>query len=117
MKLDKAAIGRWQKWIYELFKSYIHACDVYDLGKYEQKIIHIDIYKVTKGCIGCMYGSYPEVTITARYMSAFIERARYFNIKTPKLKKYSKAQLQDIANDILNEQTWSVKIFTFAKTC
>ena len=37
----------------------------------------------------CM--GYPEVTITARYMSAFIERARYFNIKTPKLKKYSKA--------------------------
>ena len=72
--------------------------------RFNNKKIHEDVYKVTNGCIGCMYGSYPEVTITARYMSAFIERARYFNIKTPKLKKYSKAQLQDIANDILNEQ-------------
>ena len=80
---------------------------VYDdnfVEKFNNKKIHDDVYKVTNGCIGCMYGSYPEVTITARYMSAFIERARYFNIKTPKLKKYSQEQLQDIANDILNEQ-------------
>ena len=34
-----------------------------------------------------MYGSYPEVTITARYLSAFIERLKYFSLKTPKLKK------------------------------
>ena len=33
-----------------------------------------------------MYGSYPEVTITARYLSAFIERLKYFSLKTPKLK-------------------------------
>ena len=37
-------------------------------------------------------------------VSPFIERARYFNNKTPKLKKYSQEELQDIANDILNEQ-------------
>lgn len=71
--------------------------------KYEQKIIHKDIYKVTKGCIGCMYGSYPEVTITARYFSAFLERLKYFNLKTPKLKKFSVQELKDIVFDILNE--------------
>ena len=73
------------------------------LKKYEQKIIHHDIYKVTKGCIGCMYGSYPEVTITARYFSAFLERLKYFNLKTPKLRKFSTQELKDIVIDILNE--------------
>ena len=73
--------------------------------KYEQKIIHNDIYKVTKGCIGCMYGSYPEVTITARYFSAFLERLKYFNFKTPKLKKFSPQELKEIVFDILNEST------------
>lgn len=70
---------------------------------YEKKRIHEDVYKVTKGCIGCMYGSYPEVSITARYMSAFIERVKYFNFQTPKLKKFSSNQLRDIALETLNE--------------
>ena len=82
-------------------KHYIYDDDFPE--KYEQKIIHHDIYKVTKGCIGCMYGSYPEVTITARYFSAFLERLKYFNLKTPKLKKFSTQELKDIVIDILNE--------------
>ena len=69
----------------------------------KKKKIHEDVYKVTKGCIGCMYGSYPEVSITARYMSAFIERVKYFNFQTPKLKKFSSNQLRDIALETLNE--------------
>jgi len=71
--------------------------------KYNQKIIHNDIYKITKGCEGCMYGSYPEITITARYLSAFIERLKYFNVNTPKLKKFSTDELRQIATDIINE--------------
>ena len=51
-----------------------------------------------------MYGSYPEVTITARYLSAFLERLKYFNFKTPKLKKFSANELREIASNILNEQ-------------
>ena len=82
-------------------KHYIYDDDFPE--KYEQKIIHHDIYKVTKGCIGCMYGSYPEVTITARYFSAFLERLKYFNLKTPKLRKFSTQELKDIVIDILNE--------------
>ena len=51
-----------------------------------------------------MYGSYPEVTITARYFSAFIERLKYFSLKTPKLKKVNADYLQNLASEILNEQ-------------
>ena len=50
-----------------------------------------------------MYGSYPEITITARYLSAFIERLKYFNLNTPKLKKFSTDELRQIATDIINE--------------
>ena len=52
-----------------------------------------------------MYGSYPEITITARYMKSFFERVKYFNIKPPKIKKLKNEELQEIANEILNEQS------------
>ena len=51
-----------------------------------------------------MYGSYPEITITARYFKAFLERMKYFNFKPPKMKKLTSAELQTIASNILNEQ-------------
>ena len=70
---------------------------------YNTKKIHEDVYKVTNGCIGCMYGSYPEVTITARYFNAFLERAKYFSLKTPKLQKYSPKELKEIATQVINE--------------
>ena len=62
------------------------------------------VYPITKNCNGCMYGSYPEITITARYIKAFIERIKYFNFKPPKIKKFNSEQLQNIASRILNEQ-------------
>ena len=62
------------------------------------------VYPITKVCGGCMYGSYPEITITARYLKAFMERIKYFNFKPPKIKKYTSEQLQTIASEILNEQ-------------
>jgi len=73
--------------------------------KYKQKKIHEDVYKITKGCNGCMYGSYPEVTITARYLSALTERMKYFSFQTPKIKKMDTKNLQKIALEILNEQS------------
>ena len=73
--------------------------------KYNKRLIHQDIYKITNGCEGCMYGSYPEITITARYLSAFLERLKYFNLNTPKLKKFSSQELREIATEILNEPT------------
>ena len=89
---------------YEIDERYY----IYDKNfpeNYKNKQIHQNVYKVTKKCNGCMYGSYPEVTITARYLSAFVERMQYFNFKTPKLKKVDVRYLQNVALDILNEQS------------
>ena len=91
---------------YEVGKKYY----IYDQDfpkKYQQKEIQDDVFKVTKKCNGCMYGSYPEVTITARYFSAFIERMKYFSLNTPKLKKVNYNHLQKLASKILNEQNSS----------
>ena len=91
---------------YEIDKRYY----IYDKDfpkNYMNKNIYNDVYNVTKNCNGCMYGSYPEVTITARYLSAFIERFKYFNFKTPKLEKVSTKHLQNLALEILNEQSAS----------
>jgi hypothetical protein len=51
-----------------------------------------------------MYGSYPEITITARNLTAFIERLKYFSYQPPKIKKFKFEELQSIAKEILNEQ-------------
>jgi hypothetical protein len=73
--------------------------EMYFTGKIQEIV-----YPVTKSCNGCMYGSYPEITITARYLKTFIERIKYFNFKPPKIKKYTAEELQLIASDILSEQ-------------
>lgn len=73
--------------------------DLYHSGKIQEIV-----YPITKSCNGCMHGSYPEITITARYIKAFFERIKYFNYKPPKIKKLSNEQLQLIALETLNEQ-------------
>ena len=52
-----------------------------------------------------MYGSYPEITISARYMKAMIERFHYFNVRPPVLKKYDAQQLREVAAQILWDRT------------
>ena len=52
-----------------------------------------------------MYGSYPEITISARYMKAMIERFHYFNVRPPVLRKYDARQLREIAAQILWDRT------------
>ena len=63
------------------------------------------VYPITKDCGGCMYGSYPEISITARYLTPFLQRLKYFNYSPPKIKKLTTEELQKIATDILNEQS------------
>ena len=75
--------------------------------KYKRGEVYEKVFKITKACEGCMYGSYPEITITARYLSAFLERLKYFSISSPKLKKVDSNYLQNLASEILNEQNIS----------
>jgi len=72
---------------------------------YRDGRIHEDAYSYTRSCSGCMYGSYPEITISARYIKAMIERFHYFNVRPPVLKKLSTQELREIAAQILWERT------------
>ena len=72
--------------------------------KYFNKTVHAEVVKKTSVCDGCMYGSYPEVTITARNFTALLERAMYFNLSTPKMSKLNKNELISIAENIIHEQ-------------
>jgi MoaA/NifB/PqqE/SkfB family radical SAM enzyme len=70
---------------------------------YRKGLIHRDIYDYTRNCSGCMYGSYPEITITARFLIPMIRRFLYFNKTAPKLKKISSSEMIDIAGYIFDK--------------
>lgn len=61
---------------------------------------------VAKACPGCMFGSYPEITITARYWNATLERMKAFLAKPP-VKKWpvSPERLQELAVAIRSART------------
>ena len=71
-------------------------------------VIHESVYAYTRPCDGCMYGSYPEITLTARFLKPMIERFLYFNVNSPKLQKLSTQEMRDIAAGILYERTGEV---------
>jgi MoaA/NifB/PqqE/SkfB family radical SAM enzyme len=60
------------------------------------------VERVARACPGCMFGSYPEITITARYWSATFERIRVFAGRAPRRSwPLSELQLKEIARDVL----------------
>lgn len=63
-----------------------------------------EVLKVTKPCSGCMYGSFPEMTISMRYLKAKMERIRTF-ITSPPPKRWpvSYEEMLTIAERIRNE--------------
>ena len=71
---------------------------------YRNKMWREEVAKVTRGCDGCMYGSYPEMSISMRYMSAKLQRVRTF-LTSPPEKKWpvSYEQLVDLAFSIRAE--------------
>ena len=42
----------------------------------EENAFRQEVLKVTKPCSGCMYGSFPEMTISMRYLKAKMERIK-----------------------------------------
>jgi len=51
---------------------------------YYDAVFRDDVLKKTKPCTGCMYGSYPEMTISMRFMAAKIQRIKTFFASPPK---------------------------------
>jgi MoaA/NifB/PqqE/SkfB family radical SAM enzyme len=72
---------------------------------YRDGRIHQQVYCYTQSCDGCMYGSYPEITISVRYLKPMLERFVYFNVKPPKLQKLSLAEIRALAAEIYHKNT------------
>jgi MoaA/NifB/PqqE/SkfB family radical SAM enzyme len=51
---------------------------------YRDKVWRREVEAVTRACGGCMYGSYPEMTISMRFMAAKLQRVRTFLTSPPK---------------------------------
>lgn len=54
---------------------------------YRSKVFRDEVRRITRPCSGCMYGSYPEMTIAMRYLKAKLERFRMF-VAAPPPKKW-----------------------------
>jgi MoaA/NifB/PqqE/SkfB family radical SAM enzyme len=66
--------------------------------------LHAEAARFTRPCEGCMYGSYPEISITARYFGPMLSRFLYFNFKRPKVVRRSAQELTELAASIQRER-------------
>ena len=66
--------------------SHVHCYDKNFPTVYRSKVFRDEVLKITKPCSGCMYGSYPEMTIAMRYLAAKWERAKLFLAAPPEKK-------------------------------
>ena len=71
---------------------------------YRDKQFREKVRQVATACGGCMYGSYPEITISMRFMAAKLQRMRTF-VTRPPVKKwpFEYEELLDIAERISRE--------------
>ena len=60
---------------------------------------------MTERCSGCMYGSFPEITISARFFTPMLRRARLFMIDGAhrQLERYSAERMMGIAQELARE--------------
>jgi hypothetical protein len=74
-------------------------------GIYKDRTWRKKVAEVTKACEGCMYGSYPEMTIAMRFFQAKLERVRTFFTAPPRktLWPLTYGQLFEIAQRIRSE--------------
>ena len=72
--------------------------------KYWSGNIHKEILMYTRACDGCMYGSYPEISVSARYWIPQLTRSFFFNFRTKNLlKKLSAEEMKTIARQVVSE--------------
>lgn len=73
---------------------------VYTSGQFRR-----DAYSITSACEGCMYGSYPEMSISMRFLRAKLQRMRTFVTKpVPKKWPQSPESLNTLAQSILAQR-------------
>lgn len=72
---------------------------------YRGKVWRNEVARITRACDGCMYGSYPEMTISMRYMAAKLQRvATFFTSPPEKNWPFSYEQLLEMAVKIRSEE-------------
>lgn len=70
-------------------------------ARYRSGEVHRQAHVVTRNCAGCMYGSYPEITITARFLKPMLRRFVFFNLQTENLlQPLSESEMVDAAREI-----------------
>jgi len=68
-----------------------HSYPAYDVkfpSQYRNQSLHDEVYQITSNCEGCMYGSYPEITIAMRFLRAKLQRVKTFFTSPPKKDKW-----------------------------
>ena len=71
---------------------------------YRSKAWREEVAQVTRACDGCMYGSYPEMTISMRYLAAKFQRVGTFLTSPPKKNwPFTYEQLLELAEKIRSE--------------
>jgi len=64
---------------------------------FRDRTVHREVAPFTRACPGCMYGSYPEMTVSARFLGPMLRRALFFSGRRPRLKKLSCEELLRLA--------------------
>lgn len=68
---------------------------------YRKGKVHDAVRPYTESCDGCMYGSYPEITVSARFLRPMLRRYRLFaQGRTPELLKVEPPDLLRIAQEV-----------------
>jgi MoaA/NifB/PqqE/SkfB family radical SAM enzyme len=71
---------------------------------YRDKVWREEVAQVTRACDGCMYGSYPEMTISMRFLAAKLQRVSTFLTAPPtKNWPFSYEELLTLAEKIRSE--------------
>ena len=73
---------------------------------YYNKNFRDEVLEITKDCDGCMYGSYPEMTISMRFLAAKLQRIKTFLTSPPEKKSWplTYEEILGIAEKIRNEK-------------
>ena len=83
-------------------KVYVYDDDFVSI--YNSKEFHNSVIKITEKCTGCNFGSYPEMTLTARNFMTFVERVS-LELRPSKIsgRKYSDEELFSLIEAIRNK--------------
>jgi MoaA/NifB/PqqE/SkfB family radical SAM enzyme len=72
---------------------------------YRDRTLRAQAYSVAKRCTGCMYGSFPEITISSRFFIPMMARAKLFLASSDyrQLRRLSVEQMIEAAQDIASK--------------